>query len=284
MPAVSQQQGQTDHSVIAGHPSGPFGTRWIVQTPEGPYRLQDRIDLSGEDIPAGLCQNASKLKGRTDHANVTNVLAFEWSQIGSYSHVLDLTPGAYPFSTLKPSERWNGKQLWLVALQLLSALRHLHRREIVHSALAPETVYVEGENVRIGELWWAHNSDGDPLFDRWTRHLDPIMWPDFLLPYMAPEMLSGAPPNCASDIYSLGAVIYYLLTGRAPRQASAGSSNGLRASLYQAAPTPLLDLRPDIGKKAASFIHHQLDKTPHKRPPMHHLEPMYLYLAGIRQP
>ncbi len=283
MPAMAQEQdlGQTSNSVIARHPAGPFGTRWAVQiSPDGPYRLKDKIDLPGEEIPAGLCQNASKIKGWTDHPNVTNILTFEWSQDGSYSQIIDLTPGAYPFSTLKASERWSGTQLWLVVLKLLSALRHLHWRELVHSAVAPETIYLERDNVRIGEFWWAHNADGDPLYDRWTRHLDPLMWPDFLLPYMAPEMLLGAPPSRQSDIYSLGAVVYYLLTGRSPREASGDTPGAKRSALYKATPTPLLDLRPDIGKKAASFIQQQLHKNPLKRPPMHHLEPMYQYLAG----
>ena len=273
---------QTNYRVLTNHSPGPIGTRMVVEVAAGErYRLMDVVAFPGEESPTGLCQNASKTKGWTDHIGAANILKFEWSRDGSYSQVIDLAPGAHPFSTLKASERWSGKQLWMIASKLLAALRHMHRAEFVHSALAPETIYQEGDNVRIGEFWWAHNADGDPGFDLWSRHLDPVMWPDFLLPYMSPEMLLGSRPSRASDIYSLGAVIYFLLTGRSPRQSSRESNLSRRQALAGAKVQPLIELRPDVGRKAASFIHEQLSDDPNQRPTIHFAEPMYQHFAGI---
>jgi len=264
------------------HPPGPVGRRVVAEIAPGePYRLMDVVDFPGGDVPAGLCQNSSRVKGWTDHPCITNILKFEWAQDGSYSQIIDLAPGAFPFATLKASERWSGKQLWRVASMLASALEHMHRAELVHSALAPETIYQESANVRIGDFWWAHNADGEPAFDRWSNHLDPAVWPEFLLPFMAPEMLQGAPPSRMSDIYSLGAVIYFLLTGRSPRQSSRQSNLSRRSELAGAKVQPLIELRPDVGRKAASFIDQQLSDDPNQRPTIHLIESMYQHLAGM---
>jgi serine/threonine-protein kinase len=239
----------------------------------------DIVHFPGVDVPPGLCQNSSRTRGWTDHPSIANVLKFEWLQDGSYSQVIDLDPGAFSFSTLRASERWSGKQLWQVASMLVSALEHMHRAELVHSALAPETVYQESDNVRIGEFWWAHNADGEPAFERWTNHLDPAVWPSFLLPYMAPEMLRGAPPSRKSDVYSLGAVVYFVLTGRSPRPIPDDSNLDARSVLSKTKVTPILELRPDVGKKAANFLDMQLADDPHERPHIHIIEAMYQYLA-----
>jgi serine/threonine-protein kinase len=84
---------------------------------------------------------------------------------------------------------------------------YLHRQELVHRHLKPFNLFVTNE--RIVKLL-------DFAFARWIRGMGPtglvVGAPD----YMAPEQMKGLPLNGRADIYSLGVVLYELLTKRKP--------------------------------------------------------------------
>ena len=81
--------------------------------------------------------------------------------------------------------------------------------------------------------------------------------------YIAPELLSGATPNAASDIYSLGATLYHALSGRFPFIADTPISI---ANLHVTAPlVPLKDVAPDISEPVSRLVDIMMAKSPEKR-------------------
>lgn len=81
--------------------------------------------------------------------------------------------------------------------------------------------------------------------------------------YMSPEQIQGLTVDSRSDLYSLGATAYHMLSGRPP---FAGETNiALAMQHVQAVPAPLKQIRPDLPDSLVAIVHKLLSKTPEER-------------------
>ena len=83
--------------------------------------------------------------------------------------------------------------------------------------------------------------------------------------YMSPEQAQGEPVDQRSDIFSFGAVLYEMLTGRRPFAAT--SDAGLVSAILRDDPPPLRSLRPDVPAAVESIVARALAKRPSDRYP-----------------
>jgi serine/threonine-protein kinase len=81
--------------------------------------------------------------------------------------------------------------------------------------------------------------------------------------YLAPEVLAGEPPTPRSDIYSVGVLLFHLLTDAYP--CTAGDLEGLRAAHADGVRTWLRDLRADLPDSLVETIERALDRDPARR-------------------
>src|SRR5262249_5611592 len=150
-----------------------------------------------------------------------------------------------------------------VAVQVAEALEAAHVRGIVHRDVKPENVLLD--------------SDGRALLTDFgiARELAFLRRPDSVqtlaatgLPvgtpeYMAPEQLRGGPVDQRADVYALGAVLYEMLTGRAPHEATTPYEVAALALTAQILPPS--QLNPDVWPQLEAVTMRALAKNAHQR-------------------
>lgn len=153
-------------------------------------------------------------------------------------------------------------QILLVAAQIAQALSQIHRRGLVHGRLKPGHVLVEPQNSetnanRANPLRAELSDIGLlPIYDLLTAT------PDFF-PYLAPEQWQNQPTDKRSDIYALGALLYYLTTERLPFPANS-PQEAAQKHLNDWPPAPS-QIRPGLPLAVERLIFKAMAKSPAER-------------------
>jgi serine/threonine-protein kinase len=163
---------------------------------------------------------------RLQHKNLTHLVA-----VGDYAGMLFLAAEAEDGHTLRElveAQRSQGKTIGLsYARTLLGHVTHgleAAYQAMPHGGLHPERIWVtKGGRVKVSDLGLTR---GLPAL---ARKGGPAGAPEGL--YLAPEVARALAPNAASDVYSLGAILYELITGTPP-------APPLRAASQAAADVP----------------------------------------------
>jgi len=140
-----------------------------------------------------------------------------------------------------------------ITIQVASALDFAHRQGIIHRDIKPGNIMLDGRgNAYLGDFGIAQLADSQslPAFGTYA--------------YMAPEVAGGRPATPASDIYSLGIVVYEMLVGHRPFEA-----HDRRALLdvYAAIFKPnIRDARPDLPSGIQVVLEQALSPEPVSRP------------------
>ncbi|MET0405546.1 MAG: serine/threonine-protein kinase [Cystobacter sp.] len=142
-------------------------------------------------------------------------------------------------------------------LQICEALAYIHAHGLVHRDLKPSNIMVdEDRQVRLMDFGLAKF-----LADDAGMTLDGKLVGT--LRYMAPEQILGEPLDGRTDLYSLGVVLYELLTGRPPFDAK--SPVDLWHKVLETEPPPLLALNQRGDPQLARVAHRLLRKEPDDR-------------------
>lgn len=168
--------------------------------------------------------------------------------------------------------------LW-IARQAAFGLDGLNREGWMHGDIKPNNLFISPEgHVTLLDLGFARR-DTQPGSARHRCVMGTCT-------HLAPEMLASSfPADIRSDIYSLGVVLYEMLSGRLPFEAD--DMAGLAAQHRQASPPALRKLVPHVPAEVAAMVHQMLAKDPLRRPGTpaelaHHLAALELDAMAAR--
>ena len=150
--------------------------------------------------------------------------------------------------------------------QVCDAVSHAHRLGIIHRDLKPTNVMVcaSGQDVKVLDFGLARLEEPE------RDEAAPITRTGALqgtLAYMSPEQINGAPVTTLSDVYSLGVMLYELITGQRPHEVSGDDLRETLRRVCEDRPRALgtLTLRLPRAKDLDAIVQKALEKDPSRR-------------------
>ena len=203
----------------------------------------------------------ARAAARLRHSNVASVLRLGRTG-SSYFYAMEFVEGETLENLIKRSGRLAVKFALQIATQVAAGLAAIHKQKLVHRDIKPSNIMVSLEeggavSAKIIDLGLAKSLD-EPGTQTAISTLGAFAGtPE----YASPEQFAGLPIDIRSDLYSLGATFWEMLTGRVPFQGTASEV----MHQHQHAPLPLEQLK-EVPQPVVVLLETLLQKDPAKRP------------------
>jgi len=219
---------------------GGMGTVHLAERADGQFEQRVAVKLlrqglQGEEARRRFLQERQIL-ARLEHPAIARLIDGGVTEEGTPFFVMELVLGK-PVTTECDERRLGIDARLRVFLDVCEAVQYAHRNLIVHRDLKPSNILVDaGGRVKLLDFGIAKLlSEGDEARSESGRTLLRALTPE----YAAPEQLRGDPVTTATDVYSLGVLLYELLTGQGPYRVGRGAASELeRAILEEEPPRP----------------------------------------------
>jgi len=174
-----------------------------------------------EEYEARFYQEA-KAAGRLNHPNIVTI--HDLGESGGVAYIaMELLEGCELQNFIEDNPQLSLDDMLDISIQVATGLAYAHQHGIVHRDIKPSNIMVlKNNHVKIADFGIARMSSS--LIRTQT---DVIMGSPY---YMSPEQILGRPIDSRSDIFSMGIVLYKMLTGRLPF-----FSNNANSVMYQIA-------------------------------------------------
>jgi eukaryotic-like serine/threonine-protein kinase len=200
--------------------SGGMGVVYLAVRDDGTFRKNVAIKLlkrnhAIQDFVQRFHQERQVL-ANLDHPNIARILDGGQTPEGLPYHVMEYVEGL-TLDRFCDTQKLDLADRIRLFQQVVSAVGYLHENLVLHRDLKPSNILVTGEG-QVKLLDFGIAKIQTPVFHApdLTRPVERLLTPS----YASPEQISGAPVAKTSDIYSLGVVLYELLTGRLPYEDS----------------------------------------------------------------
>ena len=239
--------------------AGGMGEVWLARRADGGFQREVALKLPlSNPLPWDLAARFSlerDILARLEHPNIARLYDAGVSAEGQPYLAMELVHGE-PITLFSDGRRLDVEARIALFDQVLAAVQFAHSNLVLHRDLKPSNILITaGGEVRLLDFGIAKLLAGDAPAPQGTvtecagRMLTPA--------YASPEQILGQPLSTASDVYTLGVVLFELLTGKAPYHVELSSVAQLELAIVQGDP-----LRPSatIDDDAA-----ELRRTPRRK-------------------
>ena len=193
---------------------------------------------------------------RLHHPNIVRLTGFGEEQ-GCLYYVMELVDGASLRQELRRRRVFQWYEAAKIGLEICQALRHAHDRGVIHRDIKPANILLDRDgNVKLSDFGIAR------FFG--SQHLTDVHSIVGTLEYMSPEQAHAESISMVSDLYSLGCVLYVLLTGKPPF--SARTLPELLRKHQETEPVLIRMVRHDVPDELTHIIADLLHLRPDDRP------------------
>jgi serine/threonine protein kinase len=221
------------------------------------YNLDNEEDEHKSRVTRKMFFNEQQMMGRLQHPNILPIYD-AGEENGSYYVVTEHVHGARTLAAYcRPDNLLRIDDVVEIMFKCAKGLHYAHGRGVIHRDVKPSNIMLTLDNdVRVIDFGIALIKDSD------VSRIEGIAGSPS---YMSPEQVQSADITPRSDIYSLGAVMYELLTGYRPFRAN--SLSKLLHQIVYATPPPVHTLRTDIPEELEQIVVTALQKDPDARFP-----------------
>ncbi|HEX2931523.1 MAG TPA: serine/threonine-protein kinase, partial [Candidatus Binatia bacterium] len=200
-----------------GH--GGMGTVYLAERDDDQYKIAAAIKLVTPGLDTDFVlrrfRRERQILAQLDHPNIARLLDGGTTAEGLPYIVMEYVAGQ-PISEYCRQRHLTTGEILKLFLNVCAAVAHAHRQFIVHRDLKPGNILVRPDGAvklldfGICKVLYSHALLGGDTVTDGGR----LLTPD----YASPEQIRGDPVTIASDVYSLAAVLYELLTGQKPHR------------------------------------------------------------------
>jgi serine/threonine protein kinase len=193
---------------------------------------------------------------KMSHPGVMRVLASQ--SRGQMYMVMEWVDGRLLRQIMSESGKLNESRAIRISRNICDALNYIHEQGVVHRDLKPENIMVGPEdNIKLIDFGIASQSGSQRLtFGKLSQVMGT---PD----YISPEQVKGKRGDGRSDIYSLGVMLYEMLTGRTPFQGPNPFATMNDRLLNN--PMPPREIEPSISPEVQEIVYRALERDPSNR-------------------
>ena len=244
---------------------GGFGIVLLAHDPRLDREIALKIPRTNSLLHPGLLKRfnrEARAAALLSHPGIVPI--FETDRVGPVNYIAyEFVKGTTLREIIRDHKILNPKLAAKCCQELADATQYAHSRGVIHRDLKPANIMAEQDQgaanwsaLRITDFGLA-DLQGDP--DNLTAENALVGTPA----YMSPEQVSGRPATTSSDLYSLGVILYELLTGRVPFQGESHLETAKKiADEIPANPRRMV---PTIPKDLSAICMKCLEKSPKER-------------------
>jgi eukaryotic-like serine/threonine-protein kinase len=201
-------------------------------------------------------EREAKRAASLSHPNLVSVYDLGRAEDGLYCIVMEYIPGGNLKERIREKGPLPPEEAIEIGLQVARGLRVVHDRGIVHRDIKPQNVLLSGSGeAKVADFGIARAVAASTVtetgFVVGTAH------------YLSPEQALGYPATPRSDLYSLGVVLYEMLTGKVPHDAE--TQVGIVMKHVSGRPLPPKDVNPEVPEELDAVVARLLARDPEDR-------------------
>ncbi len=217
------------------------------------------LQLSQDPAYVARFKQEAKAAAGIKHENIVQV--YDAGEIaGQYYFVMEYINGETVAKRIQRKGRFDEKSALLIVESVAAALEYAwNEAKLVHRDVKPDNILIDEDGtVKLADMGLAKINSGSEKSITVNKSM--IGTPH----YCSPEQAKGEDEvDCRSDMYSLGATLYHIITGKVPFDSTSGISAMLK-NITDFLPDPL-DIIPDLNPEMSFFLEKLMAKNPQDR-------------------
>jgi tetratricopeptide (TPR) repeat protein len=249
--------------------TGGMGDVFKAVRDDDQYEAEVAIKLMRADMRSALTEQRFKTERQIlaglDHRNIARLLDGGTAAGGMPYVVMELVAGE-PIDRYCDARQLKVRDRVQLFLQVCAAVSYAHQQLVVHRDLKPNNILVTADgSVKLLDFGIAKllESNADTLVPAASTTATTLR--AMTLEYASPEQVSGGTVTTVSDVYSLGVVLYRLLTGKSPYRERTSDAQRMAEILSDTTPTRPSQVERRIDGDLDNILLMALRKEPQRR-------------------
>jgi eukaryotic-like serine/threonine-protein kinase len=225
--------------------------------------LDNQANPSGKKQREQQFINEARAAGRLSHSNIVTI--YDASSEGNTTYIaMEFLRGKDLGELIASGTHFDVIETVSIIRKIALALAYAHSNGVIHRDIKPANIFIlEDKQPKIVDFGIARapnrmaDSDGSAPATLFNNNI--LGTPN----YMSPEQAMGLPVNSLTDVYSLGAVMYEMLTGQKPFQGR--DMDKLLQKIVRKMPTPPSEVNSRISKSLSNIVLTAMQKNPAMR-------------------